>query len=168
MLGIGGLGYPIDQYLPSTFLCVNPKFLKRIVEIVEDHNGPVTIIGFSWGAERALEIACSPLGKKKVDTVIAHSPGETGKRYAGNPNCRVVLYSTAGDRLCEISTIDIYKQLRALQTHTRHGFKSLSHTNLPFSSRHKPNRMLERFMYANKHQFVNALPDLERLNWGWS
>jgi dienelactone hydrolase len=151
---LGGLNYPIGRFLPDyvietgTRLWTNRAIdtLKTIINNAEDD---VTLIGFSKGAQVAIDIG---LSIHNVRAVIAHSPGEValpiGSFY--KPNLRFTLISTEGDKLTPDSdTWRTFSNLLSL------GYDPITRSLKPFPFQ-KPS-MQERFMQNRCHQFHNAV-----------
>lgn len=152
-IAIGGLSYSIDEYLPKGFNHYRPSQWPRIQREIENHRGPVTIIGFSWGAEWAIKF----LRFDKVDRIFAHSPGDV--RFPDySPNKDITILATTEDRLCYDSALKAYAYLSTRSLPTR--FKAF-----PFQE-FVPKTLAERVMYKNRHQFSNAVPFLEEEGWG--
>ncbi len=154
-IAIGGLAYPIDEFIPKGIKCFRSAQWRMAQYEITAHDGPVTIIGFSWGAEMALKLATYP----NVDRVFAHSPG--GMKFADAYSvdfAAVHILATEGDRLC-------YESSKTAYAYFLNKIKRIYFRSLPFQE-FKPKNLVERLMVRNKHQFSNAIPFLEGKGWG--
>jgi len=154
-IAIGGLAYPIDEFIPKGINCYRSAQWMRAQHAITAHDGPVTIIGFSWGAEMALKLAAY----SNVDRVYAHSPG--GMRFPdmfSSQFASVYIIATEGDRLC-------YESSKAAYSYFLNKIKRIYFRSFPFQE-FKPKNLVERLMVRNKHQFSNAVPFLEEKGWG--
>ena len=154
-IAIGGLAYPIDEFIPKGIKCFRSAHWVDALIKVKKHDGPVTLIGFSWGAERVLTWA----ELSNVDRVFAHSPGKMNLSAAFSSKfAEITILATAGDTLCYDTSVAAYSYLRLKKV--RVDFQSF-----PFQE-FTPKNLVERLMHRNKHQFSNAVPFLEEKGWG--
>lgn len=109
ILVVGGLGTPISRYFPGI-----PHFMpgiqySRLVRAVEGCNGPVKIVGFSYGARRAIEMLRYP----NVVEIHAHSPGGP-IQFPKETKAKIVIYRTEGDRLTFESSGEAFEKLKSI------------------------------------------------------
>lgn len=163
-IAIGGLGYPIQKFIPSEFKHFTPmKTRLSLVNLIENHNGPITLLGFSWGAEIAIRVALM-YPNKNIEQVIAHSPGKgVLQRHHdfGPPNCLYRFLVTQGDKLCYESTNSLYEYFKEK--------RKVDFLDFPYNDDHTDDDIpwvMQKFMIRNHHQFVNAIDYLKKMNWG--
>lgn len=157
-VAVGGSLYPIDRYIPKEYVAYRPIQARAIQNAVQSHDGPITLLGFSFGAEVVLRtaIACP---NSKIDRVIAHSPGKgvlKGGTSLGPVGCAYTFLATNGDTLCEAETRFLYEKFSNDRITV---FKSFDYITEPGQS------FVAKFMRKHKHQFVNAIPYLESVGW---
>lgn len=107
VFAVGGLGTPISGHFPGVRHFRPLLDAKRLETAIRSHDGPVTIVGFSFGARRAIEMG-------KYDNVVAihaHSPGGP-IQFPRSTSAKVTIYRTQGDRLTYRSSGQAYETLK--------------------------------------------------------
>lgn len=131
---------------------------RAVLNAVRSHKGPITLLGFSFGAEVVLRtaISCPSSG---IDRVIAHSPGKgvlKNNNGFGPSNCYYTFIATNGDILCEAETKSLYSKFSANRSAILQSFDYIPESG---------GTLIDNFMRKNNHQFINAIPYLESINW---
>lgn len=160
---LGGLNYPIGRFLPSfvedsgTRLWTD-RAIRNMEKLIQDANDDVFLIGFSKGAQVAIELA---LSLYTITKVIAHSPGNFSlpKNPTFYPRLNITLIMTNGDKLTPVTaTWDTWDKLLKIGIPATH----IKIDPLPFQ---KPLGIMERFMQNRCHQFHNAVDFInEKIN----
>lgn len=109
IFAVGGLGTPISRYFPGIRHFMPGMQHGRLVSAVEGCKGPVKIVGFSYGARRAIELLRFP----QVVEIHAHSPGGP-IRFPESTQAKIVIYRTEGDRLTFESSGEAYERLKSI------------------------------------------------------
>jgi pimeloyl-ACP methyl ester carboxylesterase len=163
-IAVGGLGYSIEKFVPTKFRHFMPIRTggQNLTSLIANANGPITLLGFSWGAEIVIR-ASLDFPDKNIEHVIAHSPGKGTLRRSddfGPSRCKYTFLATTGDRVCYNSTKTLAEYFSEKRTTEFHEF--------PFNEDHQEDAawVFQKFMIANKHQFVNSVEYLESINWG--
>jgi pimeloyl-ACP methyl ester carboxylesterase len=166
-IAVGGLGYPIQQFIPHEFQHFVPIKtgwrLGGLHSLIEHHKGPITLLGFSWGAEIVIR-ASLQYADKNIDRVIAHSPGKgvLQRHHAFGPqNCEYKFLVTTGDKVCYAPTKSLFEYFSEKHKTEFKEFpfnEDRIEENIPW--------VIQKFMIKNNHQFVNAISYLKEINWG--
>lgn len=109
IFAVGGLGTPISSYLPGIEHFMPGIGYRGLIRAVEAQEGPVKIVGFSFGARRAIELLKYP----QVVEIHAHSPGGP-IRFPKATKAKIVIYRTVGDILTFNSSQDAYDRLKSI------------------------------------------------------
>lgn len=154
-LVLNGLGYPLHRFFdPGTLISdryfYNKKRIDELINFLVDIKEPITLIGFSAGANAALEIAATI----PINRLIIHSTSVPLPRKLMRCN-RIQMFSTQGDRTgCSKATKMAHEHL-IKTTEAIHEY-----IELPFKPFVQATLFERLVLTPLKHQFHNCLPYL--------
>lgn len=151
---LNGLGYSLHRFFDHNAFISDRYFYnkKRIDEILDVlvHIEPITLIGFSAGANAALEIAATI----PINRLVIHSTSVPLPRKPVRCN-RIQMFSTRGDRTgCAKATKMAHEHL-IKTTEAIHEY-----VELPFKPFVQATLFERLVLTPLKHQFHNCLPYL--------
>ena len=154
---IGGNKYPIDHMLPdrirhyaAPMVLIRPMFIRWMAATIRR---PSVLIGFSAGANMALEIA----GRSRmVEFVFAHSP--ENKQPPVSRDTFYHVYRTRGDRTPTFAGAAGVREWIASQTAAVAPLLTLDMDPFP----HEPSPLEMRVLWPLRHIFHNVLPILRQ------
>jgi hypothetical protein len=160
ILALGGWLYPIAKWLPNYVAHINAPTIgftkSRCAGIAKSIDAPTLLIGFSEGANAAMEIA---LHSPMVRHVVVHSCEYKGVAF--NYNCAYDFFYTRQDRTpTRAGTIRTFRSADS---------RLASIHELEYVPFEKPTIFEKRVLAPRFHIFHNVLPRLAwALNSRWS
>ena len=152
---LNGLGYSLHRFFEPTIIVSNQYFYnkKRIDNIIgtlSQFKEPITLIGFSAGANAAFEIAA----ELPIDHLVIHSTNNPLPREPLQSR-RVQMFSTRGDRTGCAKATKMAHEYLIKTTEATHEW-----IELPFKPFVQATLFEQLVLTPLKHQFHNCLPYL--------